>query len=1043
MKFAVKLSAHLTPEWRKQYIDYDGLKEFLLTYIDKRTKELKEWDAEFIAFLDEQDKEFFELCSASLIKVNSFFAEKLAESKRKYATLLEELQSFLDPERKKSGLRRSVSRKYRESISRSYAELSEDQGRDGSEATKFESHGIDDIHLRRRVRYSSSEQPSRKISRASHKKEKTYRRLHEFKLAFSEFYLSLVLLQNYQMLNFTGFRKILKKHDKLFRRANGTEWRKANVDGAEFNTNREIDGLISSVEDIYTDKLEHGDRSKAMKRLRVPPLSERHNPKAVFWFGFFGGVFVAQTVVIILTYIFLRPLPTNNIPAVRIFRATFLIIFFLSLFGLNTYGWRTSGVNHVLIFEINPRSHLDHYQLFAISFFLANVWGCAVLYYMYSEVLHVPSYLSPLILVIFLLLCLLNPFNFAQHRARRWLLRKFGRMASAPFFEVKFADFWLGDQLNSMTFLFPEIAFFICFYTSQVDWSDGLKYVPLPPDLNVANGTAKPTVPKCAYSFNTFQYTSCQCSGLLFGLEPILRSLPAWFRFAQCLRRYRDMRVKKLSPHVINAGKYSTTFLVQGCTVWRALSRGSASLIGYLLARIIQSTYSYSWDIRMDWGLLDCQPPHRLLREETVYQYRAYYYFAIVEDFILRFSWAIRIGIEETLACPPEMLATISATFEVFRRFVWNFFRLENEHLNNCGEFRAVRDIFIRPERREAAVNVNNANGLRPLSIGKKFKRKGSDDDLTKVGNSYLQPVDNSSANNNTTRSARIWDRVTNVFVGQRPSYKTQLDNACMVEMVEAGHNRVGFQYTIPSKVAIGDDLTHRSAEDIYTVAADQTVGDQVDTTCRTNTPPLSRPSSYQQDVESRIRSPMPSIVTLHVPEEATLRKAKSKGTVSFVSLADRSTSPSLNSKDASWDSASSSDAEPTPLRQNATTTTLLIEDPDRMQEKKYTTLSPVFTSPNPADAFRPQFTAASYTSLGSTASEQQDCSTQNTVERIVIVPRTYREADPLQPTADLLTRSASEVGSTRGQEVQNTPVVCHTPEQSDAQPDRQITIID
>lgn len=33
----------------------------------------------------------------------------------------------------------------------------------------------------------------------------------------------------------------------------------------------------------------------------------------------------------------------------------------------------------------------------------------------------------------------------------------------------------------------------------------------------------------------------------------------------------------------------------------------------------------------------------------------------------------------------------------LFRRFVWNFFRLENEHLNNCGKFRAVRDIFIAP----------------------------------------------------------------------------------------------------------------------------------------------------------------------------------------------------------------------------------------------------------------------------------------------------------------------------------------------------------
>jgi len=39
------------------------------------------------------------------------------------------------------------------------------------------------------------------------------RKLRELKLAFSEFYLSLIL--NYQTLNHTGFRKILKKHDKV------------------------------------------------------------------------------------------------------------------------------------------------------------------------------------------------------------------------------------------------------------------------------------------------------------------------------------------------------------------------------------------------------------------------------------------------------------------------------------------------------------------------------------------------------------------------------------------------------------------------------------------------------------------------------------------------------------------------------------------------------------------------------------------------------------------------------------------------------------
>lgn len=50
------------------------------------------------------------------------------------------------------------------------------------------------------------------------------KKLNDLKLAFSELYLLLVLLQNYQTLNATGFRKILKKHDKNFQTNLGDLW---------------------------------------------------------------------------------------------------------------------------------------------------------------------------------------------------------------------------------------------------------------------------------------------------------------------------------------------------------------------------------------------------------------------------------------------------------------------------------------------------------------------------------------------------------------------------------------------------------------------------------------------------------------------------------------------------------------------------------------------------------------------------------------------------------------------------------------------------
>ena len=50
------------------------------------------------------------------------------------------------------------------------------------------------------------------------------------------------------------------------------------------------------------------------------------------------------------------------------------------------------------------------------------------------------------------------------------------------------------------------------------------------------------------------------CHSYSYGLRAIIQCLPAWFRFVQCLRRYRD--TKRAFPHLVNAGKYSTTFFV-------------------------------------------------------------------------------------------------------------------------------------------------------------------------------------------------------------------------------------------------------------------------------------------------------------------------------------------------------------------------------------------------------------------------------------------------------------------------------------------------
>ncbi|XP_041848062.1 xenotropic and polytropic retrovirus receptor 1 homolog [Melanotaenia boesemani] len=636
MKFTEHLSAHITPEWRKQYIQYEAFKEMLYAAQDQAPS-IEVTDEDTVKrYYAKFEEKFFQTCEKELAKINTFYSEKLAEAQRRFATLQNELQSSLDAQRESSANGRGL--------------------------------------RRRKTVFALSQQ-----ERCKH------RNIKDLQLAFSEFYLSLILLQNYQNLNFTGFRKILKKHDKILETSRGAEWRSAHVEVAPFYTCKKITQLISETETLVTTELEGGDRQKAMKRLRVPPLGAAQPAPAwtTFRVGLYCGVFLVLIVAVVITGAVV--INRSDIwPMVRIYRGGFLLIEFLFLLGINTYGWRQAGVNHVLIFELNPRSNLSHQHLFEIAGMLGVLWCVSLLACLFSKSIHFPMQANPLILYGVFLLFLINPFKTCYYKSRFWLLKLLFRVVTAPFHRVGFADFWLADQLNSLVVVLMDLEYMICFYSFELDWTD-------------RNGL--------------ISHGNDVCNSYSYGVRAVIKCLPAWFRFVQCLRRYRD--TKRAFPHLVNAGKYSTSFFVvtfsalysthkahHGNPSGEANTEAQIFFYLYISCLVVSSLYTLIWDLKMDWGLFDRNAgENTFLREEIVYPHKAYYYSAILEDVLLRFAWILTISLT-TLTNYQDMsdiLATVLAPLEVFRRFVWNFFRLENEHLNNCGEFRAVRDISVAP----------------------------------------------------------------------------------------------------------------------------------------------------------------------------------------------------------------------------------------------------------------------------------------------------------------------------------------------------------
>ncbi|KAK9298294.1 hypothetical protein QLX08_008305 [Tetragonisca angustula] len=587
MKFTEHLSAHITPEWRKQYINYEEMKALLYAAVEQAPAADITESHILERYFNKFDEQFFHYCDKELAKINTFYSEKLAEATRRFASLNNELSEIL-----------SVSE--------------EGQGS-------------------RKIRYRNN---------ILHKKPVSARKLQELKLAFSEFYLFLILLQNYQNLNFTGFRKILKKHDKLLNIDLGAKWRAEHVDTALFHTHKDIDRLIAETEALVTRDLEHGDRQRAMKRLRVPPLGEQLSPWITFKVGLFSGAFIVLLIAVILSGARYRD--NNNWRVLcRLYRGPLLMIQFLFLMGINVYGWRSSGVNHVLIFELDPRNHLSEQHIVEMASVFGLVWSLSILGFLYSEILGIPPFVQPMLLYTLLALFLFNPTKTLRYEARFWALRVL------------------------------DFQYFVCFYVQNSSWTD------------VTDAET--------------------CIMRELSMRPFVACLPAWFRFAQCLRRYRD--TKEAFPHLVNAAKYATSFFVVVFSYlhltnakYYVMSTENPYFYLWIIASIMSSCFTYTWDVKLDWGLFDSNAgENKFLREEIVYSSPYYYYFAIIEDFVLRFGWAFSLSLTEMGYVHADLMVSIVAPLEVFRRYMWNYFRLENEHLYNVGKFRAVRDISIGP----------------------------------------------------------------------------------------------------------------------------------------------------------------------------------------------------------------------------------------------------------------------------------------------------------------------------------------------------------
>ena len=268
--------------------------------------------------------------------------------------------------------------------------------------------------------------------------------------------------------------------------------------------------------------------------------------------------------------------------------------------------------------------------------------------------------LLPNSFLIILLLAFVIPFRFLPRNGRLRLNSTFRRIALGGLASTengKFGDVLLADALTSYAKPLSEVYVALCMLVT------GQKT------------TSRP---------------DRDCGGTY--IVPVIMAIPFLIRLRQCLG----------DGQRANALKYATAFPAIALSALQrdaeALGMNPTTLFRFwLVAVMINSLYSFYWDVAKDWDLTlftharnHPEQPYGL-RRVRVFGMPELYYAVIAVDLLLRCTWSMKLSVHLEHFNDIEGGIFLLEVLEVGRRWMWAFFRIEAELIRS----RASGDVLL------------------------------------------------------------------------------------------------------------------------------------------------------------------------------------------------------------------------------------------------------------------------------------------------------------------------------------------------------------
>ncbi|KAI7994874.1 hypothetical protein LOK49_LG11G01096, partial [Camellia lanceoleosa] len=333
------------------------------------------------------------------------------------------------------------------------------------------------------------------------------------------------------------------------------------------------------------------------------------------------------------------------------------IVLHMHWYAANICLWRRYRINYPFIFGFKQGTELGYREVVLLSTGLAVLALPTFLAHLhldsrtrdYRHILNCIIVVVEIFLNIFymqvVLVITFCPFNILYRSSYFFLIRCRFRCVTLP-------DFFLVDQLTSQIEAFRSFEFYICYY-------------------GLSEFSQRRNKCQSHDAYNVFYF--------------IVAVIPYWICFLQCLCH---LFKEKDASHEYNGLRYFLTIVAIFIRMAFELRKGISWKVLAVISSAVATLMNTYWDIVVDWGLL--QRTSKNLSQRYTFSFSQKCILCSCGNIFARLQLMLKFNL---CSLRGKTISSIIACLEILRHGMWNCFRLENEHLNNVGKYRAFKSV--------------------------------------------------------------------------------------------------------------------------------------------------------------------------------------------------------------------------------------------------------------------------------------------------------------------------------------------------------------